>query len=122
MKIHNEVWVVDDDADIRQALLDLLTDSEIPAVGLANGAIALQRLQTSSALPCLIVLDLMMPVMDGIAFREAQLNDARLAAIPVLIISAYRDLDGYAAKLKPAGVLKKPLQFDDLLRTIEQFC
>ena len=76
------VMVVEDDLEIREALMDSLTDSGWEAIGAPNGAAALQYLASTDRLPCLVLLDLMMPVMDGQAFREAQLRDDRLAHIP----------------------------------------
>ena len=84
------VLVVEDDLDIRQALMEILDEHGFAALGARDGAEALDLLSRATELPCLILLDLMMPVMDGASFREAQRKDPRLASIPVVVLSAYR--------------------------------
>lgn len=118
----HRVLVVEDDVEIREGLLDLLADNGCDAVGAANGALALKYLETADPLPCLILLDLMMPVMDGQAFREAQLNDPRIAHIPVIIVSAYRDLQAKAERLQAAAFLNKPPRLTDVMGAIGTYC
>jgi len=107
---------------IRDSLIDYLVDQGFAAEGVVHGQAALEHLTGSGARPCLIILDLMMPVMDGRSFREAQLRDPDLSQIPVVIISAYRDLATIAGELRPAGHLEKPLKLQDLLRFVKQYC
>jgi CheY-like chemotaxis protein len=114
------VFIVDDDPDICEILQDLLESYGYRVATAANGADALDKLRAGEE-PCLILLDLMMPVMDGIEFRDEQLRDPALAAIPVVIVSAGGDV---AAKAAAAGVegLTKPVDIDVLLATIRRFC
>jgi CheY-like chemotaxis protein len=70
----------------------------------------------------MILLDLMMPVMDGHAFRAEQLKDPRLAEIPVVVVSAYRDANVQAEQLKASRFLKKPPALDEMLAAIEDYC
>src|SRR3954470_23175677 len=86
-KPDDTVLVVDDDQDIREALCDLLADAGYRAASVANGKEALIYLK-SGELPCVILLDLMMPVMDGWEFRRQQQGDPRLSKIPVVVITA----------------------------------
>src|SRR5262245_54428513 len=86
------IMVVDDDVDIRDALSDMLDDFGHPVVTARNGREAIDQLQ-SDPLPSLILLDLMMPVMDGYEFLEAKRKDARIASIPVAILTAARSPD-----------------------------
>jgi two-component system, chemotaxis family, chemotaxis protein CheY len=116
------VLVVEDDAEIRDALVDILGDHGCDVVGVSNGAHALKYLETAAKLPCIIILDLMMPVMDGEAFREAQLADPRLAHIPVIVVSADRDVQGNASKLRAVSFVKKPPKVDVLLSMVDQHC
>ncbi len=116
------VMVVEDDLEIREALMDSLTDSGWDAIGAPNGAAALQYLASADRLPCLVLLDLMMPVMDGQAFREAQLRDDRLAHIPIVVLSAYRDVQEHAKHLKAAAVLTKPPKLEAVMAAVEQHC
>ena len=116
------VLVVEDDRDIREGLLDTLTDHGYESVGAANGQDALTALRTGNDLPCMILLDIMMPVMDGAIFREAQLRDPDLAEIPVVLISAHRDLPQRARSLNAAAYLEKPLKLQELLALAHQYC
>jgi CheY-like chemotaxis protein len=67
------------------------------------------------------VLDLMMPVMDGKAFREEQLRTPAFQAIPVVVISAFRNLDAILDELRPAGHVRKPLDVPALLALVQRF-
>jgi CheY-like chemotaxis protein len=116
------VLVVEDDRDIREGLLDTLTDHGYGSVGAANGQDALTTLRTGDDLPCMILLDIMMPVMDGATFREEQLRDPDLAEIPVVLISAHRDLTQQAKSLKAAAYLEKPLKLKELLALTHRYC
>ena len=120
--IKHSVLVVVDDVDIRSALIDVLMDNGFEASGAINGRDALDKLQAAGEKkPCLIVLDLMMPVMDGIAFRAEQLNTPELATIPVVVVSAYREIADQAI-LKITDFLRKPLNIDDLIAAVRRYC
>lgn len=114
------ILVVDDDPDIRDTVIEVLEEHGLRAQGAANGVEALRALRDDPELPRLILLDLMMPGMDGRAFREAQLADPALAPIPVVVISAFRDSAETAEQLGAAGHLTKPVSLDDLLDVIQQ--
>ncbi len=116
------VLVVEDDPDIRQALVEIIEEHGFSAVGMADGAAALDFLARAAELPCVILLDLMMPVMDGAAFREAQRSSSRLASIPVVVLSAYRDLEHHARGLDAVSVLKKPPSVRELLSLLRAHC
>jgi len=111
------VLVVDDDPDGLATVLDILELSGYEAVGACNGREALQRL-ASGELPDLILLDLMMPVMNGWQFREEQRRSPRLADIPVVITSADRDAQRVAKDLGAAALLTKPMAVKNLLATV----
>jgi CheY-like chemotaxis protein len=110
------VLVVEDDEGIREALIDLLDTEGFEVRAAIHGADALGKLRDGSPPPDVILLDLMMPVMDGWAFRAEQKNDPAIAAIPVVVITASRQADVTA--LSPKAFLKKPIDFDELLRVI----
>ncbi len=118
---HN-ILVVEDDEDIRESLVDLLHDHGYDAIGARDGRDALDTLSHAETLPCLIVLDLMMPVMDGKAFRDEQLRDPTLSKIPVLVISAYHDAEARARTLDTQMAMKKPLDLDRFLDLVQQNC
>ena len=108
---------------IRESIIEFLGDNGYDAVGAADGREALDKLEASpDATPCLILLDLMMPVRDGRSFREQQLQNPGLATIPIIVFSAYRDVAKTAGELNAAGHLAKPLKLPDLLRTVQQYC
>jgi signal transduction histidine kinase len=109
--------VVEDDADIREALDGLLSMEGFHVTGCSNGREALDWLR-SSPRPDLILLDLMMPVMDGWQFRVAQKDDPQLANIPVLALSA--DSTAKAAAIDAEAYLKKPVDYDTLIDTIDR--
>lgn len=117
-----QVLVVDDDADIIEALIEVLQDHGLRAEPAANGAEALEKLRSREELPRVILLDLMMPVMDGYGFRAAQQADERLAAIPVIVLSAHANVEQAAAQMRVAGCLRKPVQLQTLLTTVARYC
>src|SRR5678816_4594642 len=84
------VLLIDDDVDSVQAFVLFLHYHGIDAVTAADGEAALQLLR-SGLVPCVIILDLMMPGKDGFAFRSEQLRDGALARIPVIVCSAAYD-------------------------------
>ena len=110
------ILVVDDDLDIRKTVTSILEEDDYNVVTAGNGQEALSYLTGPGApRPDLIVLDMMMPIMDGPAFREQQQRNPELATIPVLIFTAF----GAPADTKwAAGYLSKPLRLDALLATI----
>jgi CheY-like chemotaxis protein len=116
------ILIVDDDASIRQLLTLFLTHKEYRSVAVANGAEALSYLQHPDRFPRLILLDLMMPVMDGVAFRRAQQQDPRLAPIPVVLMSAVEDIEEQAPALQVSASVPKPVDFELLLSVVEQHC
>ncbi len=115
-----KVLVVEDDVTIRETLVEVLADEGYEAVGASNGVEALARLEEPGTRPCLIVLDLMMPVMDGAGFREEQLRRPDLAEIPVVVLSAQRDPGG--GRLGVEHVLRKPVRLADLLAITRTCC
>jgi CheY-like chemotaxis protein len=116
------VLVVEDDQEVRDAIAEVLEDSEYKALAASNGAEALERLRTAAPQPCVILLDVMMPTMDGWQFRAAQQSDPAMRDIPVVLLSAHTDVKSAAAAMQVAGFLPKPVAIDKLLKTVERFC
>jgi len=116
------ILIVDDDAGIRQLLLLFLKHKGYTAKSVSNGLEALNQLQPDQPLPQLILLDLMMPVMDGATFRQAQLSDSRIAAIPVVVLSAAENIEAQAPLLTANAYVPKPIEFESLLQIVEQHC
>jgi CheY-like chemotaxis protein len=112
--------IVDDDIDIRTTMQVVLEAYGYRVTAASDGAEALQKLTTDEA-PCLILLDLMMPGMNGQEFREAQLRNPALAEIPVVVLSGDYKVDERAAEMGVEG-LGKPIKLPQLLAKVEQFC
>lgn len=112
------VLVVDDEPAIRSLAEVALTAHGYHVEVAPNGQEAIHRLKIAA--PDVILLDLHMPVMDGWEFRAEQkrLADARLADIPVLLLTAEDDAAHHAARLQAVGVLKKPFELGALLHAI----
>ena len=102
----NRILVVEDDGDVREALVQLLEFEGYRVTSATNGRDAIDQLRAGAA-PNLILLDLMMPVMDGPQFRAAQLGDPGLAAIPVIVLSAHSAGREKAAQLG-APAMQRP--------------
>jgi CheY-like chemotaxis protein len=115
------VLVVEDDSEIRDSLVEILNEAGYGTLGVNNGHEALHALRTLPFTPCFILLDLMMPIMDGITFREKQRADPALANIPVVVISASRDL-AETARALDALALGKPLDLEELLAVARRLC
>jgi CheY-like chemotaxis protein len=116
------VLVVDDDSSIRDSLADLLEEEGYTVVKATNGREALDKLRADGKeRPCVILLDLMMPVMTGAEFYAEQQRDPDICSIPVVVISA----DGnVSVKAKPFGgeYLTKPVRLETVLDTVERHC
>lgn len=114
------VLVVEDDDDVRGAVATLLETHGYRVLEAENGREALQHLR--EAMVCVILLDLFMPVMNGWGFREEQMKDARLAAIPVVVISADSAAAERAVGPGVVAAMTKPIEFDRLLQIVGQHC
>lgn len=116
------VLVVEDNEATREAFGLILHASGYRVVTASNGQAALEQLQ-GNELPCLIVLDLTMPVMDGWQFRAVQRQDHRTAHIPVIVCSAVSDTPHPEADpLAAVAYLRKPIDAEALLQAVGQNC
>src|SRR6185503_2609310 len=111
------VLVVDDDGDVRELLRVALTSEGYRVAGVPNGREALHYLR-SHADTCIILLELMLPVMDGAQFRHAQLRDRSLAWIPLVVMSAAVDAHRRARELGARGVVSKPLDLGEVRQAL----
>ncbi len=111
------VLVVDDDGAIRGFVAEALMDEGYEVRTAENGSAALAVSQAWH--PDLIVLDLMMPVMDGWAFRARQRQVDSLADVPVVVTSAATNLRTRRDVLEPCVLLRKPFELDDLLGAVQ---
>ncbi len=111
------ILIVDDDTDLREVLGELLSDEGWDPYLFANGRTALELLR-SGARPRLILLDLMMPEMNGWQFRAEQLRDAALRDIPVVVMTASRGIDGHP--ITASEILYKPVALGDLIDAVQR--
>lgn len=112
------VLIVEDDDVIRETLKTALELEGYGVAAAANGKEGLDVL-SKIAQPCLILLDLMMPIMNGWQFAEALQTDTNLAKIPIVVFSAYEVKD---RPIKVRNILKKPVSIPTLLGTVKEFC
>ena len=113
------VLIVEDDDGAREALSDCLAMEGFSVVSARNGREALDYLHSAAA-PKLILLDLFMPVMTGWEFRAAQKQDAAIAHIPVVVVTAFGSSE--TKQIDATLILHKPLDLDRLLVVIRDYC
>jgi CheY-like chemotaxis protein len=115
------VLVVEDDEDLREELAFLLGHRGYEVITAENGREGLERIGEVGR-PCLVILDLVMPDMDGYEFRAALREDPDLADVPVVLCSGVDDLGRKARSLQATGYLTKPLNLDKLYRIVGANC
>lgn len=111
-----KVMIVDDEPDIRESLQEFFEDEGFAVSTAANGAEALELLE-KGPLPCVVILDLMMPILDGNEVYARMQRDPRLSSVPVIVSTS----DPSRA---PSGVLimRKPIDLNRLLGTVRHHC
>jgi len=114
------ILVVDDDPDLRVALGEILTDAGYEVGSAADGRQALEILRAGPK-PDLILLDLMMPVMNGWQFLAQRAKEPAIAQIPVVAISAVGAFVQQVEPIEAAAFLRKPVALGDLLETVARF-
>lgn len=120
MNHRGTILVVEDDLDIREVMRMVLEASGYEVLEAGDGAEALASVRAHR--PSVILLDLMMPGMDGFQFRESQLQDPAIAAIPVVIVSGGGAVPERASELGAAGYLVKPTDVQRLLALMGDLC
>jgi CheY-like chemotaxis protein len=115
---NRRVLVVEDERTIRQSIAGYLSDVGYTVDEAENGAEALKSMQ--HAIPDVVVLDLLMPIMGGRAFVEACRQNARLGTVPVVLLSAAHDLAQATEELQPRASLAKPVDLDVLLAVVDR--
>src|SRR5690606_1684897 len=117
---NRSVLVIEDDPDIAEILTMLLPSLGYEALSARNGAEALRLLETVDA-PCLILLDLMMPVMNGWDFRAEQLRDPDLAKIPDVVMTGAGIPPEKMEPLGADGYLRKPIELEVLAEVVARW-
>jgi CheY-like chemotaxis protein len=116
---YSYVLVVDDDPAIRGLVADALRGKGYAVDLAAHGREALDALRARR--PAMIILDLMMPVMDGVSFIEACQREQLCTDVPIVVISAVQDALVRIQKMPVNACLAKPFDLDDLVRTVGQY-
>ncbi|HKE19686.1 MAG TPA: response regulator [Kofleriaceae bacterium] len=120
MSASGPVLVVEDDRDVRESLVAVLEDAGYKVISASDGRAALALLR-AGPLPSVILLDLMMPVMDGFEFRAEQKRDPSMAAIPVVVFTAGWYPVEVGGRLEADGYLTKPIRVEALLELVSRF-
>ncbi|HSN92342.1 MAG TPA: response regulator [Anaeromyxobacteraceae bacterium] len=108
------VLVVDDDTDIREAVAEVLSEEGYQVLGAGDGEEALTKCRAYH--PSVVLLDLMMPGMNGWEFRAEQKRDPELAGIPVVVLTALEPRVAIDAE----GFIRKPFEVDELLAQVRR--
>src|SRR4051812_18040428 len=116
------ILVVDDDADIRESMEMALGMHGHAVATAADGQQAIQLLRGSSVDPCIILLDLMMPGMDGFELHAHLQADPIWSHIPVVIVTGAGALADERAGALHREILRKPFPMHALLATVNRFC
>lgn len=114
------ILVVEDDNSIRELLVELLESEGFEVASAVNGLEALKVLENQSS-PDLILIDLMMPVMDGYAFRTEQLKSPSWSKIPTVVMSAEANAREKMKSYNVTAFLSKPVELDTILDTVARF-
>ena len=115
------VLVVEDDPELLLSLSEVIEAEGYDVACARHGLEALGRLR-GGVRPSVILLDLMMPIMNGWQFRYEQRQDSDLAKIPVVVVSAKSDSQQHAAWLEADGYISKPIDLDLLFDMLARYC
>lgn len=114
MKNAARILVVDDDRDIRESLHEALEDCGYAVAEAVDGLDAIEQMRAAPDLPDLVLLDLMMPRMNGMEFRKEMVKEERLKSVPVLVLTADASARSKAEAMGVDGYLLKPIRLRDL--------
>jgi CheY-like chemotaxis protein len=114
------ILIVEDDTSIRELLVELLESEGYEVDAAVNGLEGLKQLESKQ--PDLILIDLMMPVMDGYTFRTEQLKNQKWAIIPTVVMSAEANAKEKMKSYQITAFLSKPVELDTILKTVESYC
>jgi CheY-like chemotaxis protein len=113
------VLIIDDDRDVRETLEDVLVSRGFTVMSAVHGQDAIRLLRDGAKRPDVILLDMLMPVMDGKTFRAEQQKLGELAQIPVIVVTAYVLPEAGELAPPPAAFLSKPFELEVLFQTLE---
>ncbi|HWC73152.1 MAG TPA: response regulator [Gemmatimonadales bacterium] len=113
------VAIIEDDAEFRNMLRELLEEEQYRVVAVGNGAEALERLR-GDTVPDVILLDVSMPVMDGFDFLRFRNDDPRLATVPVVLVTNAKPHERPTVGVN--AIVRKPIDIDEILFAIKRYC
>jgi CheY-like chemotaxis protein len=113
------ILLIEDEESIREALQQALEIEGYSVLTAANGQEGLDILKKSFEPPCLILLDLMMPVMNGWQFVEARKSDSKSVDVPVVVVTAYPNKGN---TINANALIPKPIDFERLIELIARYC
>lgn len=116
------ILVIEDDKEIRQTLVDVLEDEGYEVYSAENGEEGLKLLNEVSELPCLIIVDLMMPVLDGVGFRKEQIKSIKFSAVPTVLFSANGQISQKALTAGYSEYIRKPIDLEQLFEITQRYC
>jgi CheY-like chemotaxis protein len=114
------ILIIDDDREVRAALEESLGDEGYAVVSASDGDEALSRLRGMAEKPDVLILDLMMPKLDGWQFRQQQLSDPELAGIATVVLTADQSAQPESIRGERVVFVRKPVHLDKLLDAIER--
>jgi CheY-like chemotaxis protein len=120
MSVRRGILIVEDDEGIRETLKVMLEFEGYAVVAASNGREALGALEKMREAPGLILLDLMMPVMNGWEFSDIVRHNPKWAPIPIVVLTAFADKGQILQMAK--SILKKPVEIEDLLSAVQSYC
>ena len=116
-----QILIIEDDHEIRSSLLEVLEEEGYSVLSAENGQQGIEVLEASETMPSLIILDLMMPVLDGYGFRRAQSAHEHYSTIPTAVFSAgYTSPDADIVRFEES--IRKPVDLDDLFALVKKYC
>lgn len=113
-----KILLIEDDSHVREIIKDILESEGVEVIAVENGQMALDALGSLQVMPNLILADLMMPIMDGLKFREAQLKDPRYAPINFVLMTAATSFK-ISKEHGTFVFVSKPIKMEDLLKIID---
>jgi two-component system chemotaxis response regulator CheY len=119
--VHPTILLIDDQVDVRDGMEELLRLEGYTVETAGNGREALTKLYNGLR-PCVILMDLMMPVMTGYEFRQEQLRHPEFSGIPIIVYSGITDVRANAHQLEAAAYAGKPIEPDRLMALVRQHC
>jgi two-component system sensor kinase len=116
--VKKKILLIEDDTHVREIIKDILESEDHDVVAAENGKVALEKLELMETMPNLILADLMMPVMDGLKFREEQLKNPQYAKINFVLMTAATSFK-ITVEHGTFVYVSKPIKMEDLLQIIE---